>query len=130
MKQPEEAAIDFLLVTDDPRLQQEFVFALPVDAGTRCAKDARAAWKELQSALPTLVVVDIQSGSAGGYGLAMDMRASSGFAEIPVVMLLDRVQDSWLAKQAGAASWIVKPIAASALARRCVELVTGIRPEH
>lgn len=126
----DDAGIDLLLVTDDPHLKREFGFALPAGAKARCTTDARTAWKELQTAVPTLVVVDIQSGSAGGIGLAMDMSARSDFAQIPVVMLLDRIQDSWLAKQAGAASWILKPVPASALARQCVELIAGFHTGH
>jgi DNA-binding response OmpR family regulator len=126
MTSPDGANIEFLLVTDDPRLREEFRFALPTGAAARYAADARVAWKELQAGVPTLVVVDIQSGSAGGFGLARDMNARSDLAEIPVVMLLERVQDAWLAKQAGAVSWILKPIAATALARQCLELLARL----
>ena len=126
MTSPQGEDVEFLLVTDDPRLREEFRFALPTGAAARCAADARVAWKEMQTAVPTVVVVDIQSGSAGGFGLARDMNARSDLAEIPVVMLLERVQDAWLAKQAGAVSWILKPVPATALVRQCLELLARL----
>jgi DNA-binding response OmpR family regulator len=116
-----ERGIDLLVVTDSPQVQDEFRYALTTGVSARFASDARSAWKELQNQVPTVVVVDIQTGSAGGYGLAKDMSARPEFAHVPVVMLLERAQDSWLAKQAGATSYVCKPVAAASLVRKCLQ---------
>ena len=128
MTDSEASDIDLLVVTDDLRVQEELTYALPVGVQARFAADARSAWKELQTEVPSVVVVDIQTGSAGGYGLTRDMGARPEFAHVPVVMLLERLHDSWLAKQAGAASFVCKPVAATSLVRQCLEAATSSRP--
>ena len=128
MTDSEDSDIDLLVVTDDLQVQEELTYALPVGVQARFAADARSAWKELQTGVPSVVVVDIQTGSAGGYGLTKDMGARPEFAHVPVVMLLERRQDSWLAKQAGAAFFVCKPVPATSLVRQCLEAATAPRP--
>jgi DNA-binding response OmpR family regulator len=58
------------------------------------------------------VIVDLQVGSMGGMAVTRDVRDRSrrtGHGDLPVVMLLDRSADSFLAKRAGAAAWLIKP---------------------
>jgi DNA-binding response OmpR family regulator len=60
-----------------------------------------------------VVVVDLQIASMGGMAVARDIRNHADLndlAHIPVVMLLDRVADAFLAKRAGAAAWLTKPV--------------------
>jgi CheY-like chemotaxis protein len=109
-------------------VQKELRYTLPTGFSARFAADARSAWKELQTGVPNVVVVDIQTGSAGGYGLAMDMGTRPEFAQVPVIMLLERAHDSWLAKQAGAVSFVCKPVAATSLMQACMEAVSSSRP--
>lgn len=104
-----------LVVTDDDRLAAEAEFGLPRCEVTR-AEDARAAWAAMQRFTPALVIVDLQTGSAGGFSLARDMAADRRLAHVPVLLLLERPQDAWLASQAGAAAYRVKPLAAADLA--------------
>ncbi|HZJ52168.1 MAG TPA: response regulator [Actinomycetota bacterium] len=130
MTDTDASDIDLLLVTDDLRVQEELRYALPAGVSARFAADARSAWKELQTVIPSVVVVDIQTGSAGGYGLTKDMGARPEFAQVPVVMLLERAHDSWLAKQAGAVSFVCKPVAATSLVRQCIEAATSLSPSR
>lgn len=130
MTDTDASDIDLLLVTDDLRVQEELRYALPAGVSARFAADARSAWKELQTVIPSVVVVDIQTGSAGGYGLTKDMGARPEFAQVPVVMLLERAHDSWLAKQAGAVSFVCKPVAATSLVRQCIEAATSPSPSR
>ena len=61
------------------------------------------------------VVVDLQVGSMGGMAVTRDVRDKAkrtGHGDLPVVMLLDRSADGFLAKRAGAAAWLVKPFTA------------------
>jgi len=80
------------------------------------AMDSRHAWKAMSETSPNVVVVDIQTGSAGGYGLARDMSMNDRLRDVPILLLLERVQDGWLARQGGATRWLTKPVEAAALA--------------
>ncbi len=69
------------------------------------------------------VIVDMQVGSMGAMAVARDVRdvvRRSGRGELPVVILLDRAADAFLAKRAGAAAWLAKPFTAYDM-RRTVE---------
>jgi DNA-binding response OmpR family regulator len=58
------------------------------------------------------VIVDLQMGAMGGMAVIRDIRNVSGTrqdAGIPVVLLLDRSADVFLARRAGAAAWVTKP---------------------
>ena len=72
--------------------------------------DATAAIGSLQSFTPAVVVVDLLIGPAGGFALARDMSQDRRLARIPVIILVERDQDRWLAKQAGAALVLRKPV--------------------
>jgi DNA-binding response OmpR family regulator len=87
------------------------------------ARDAREAWVCLQERTPSAVVVDLQAGSAGGFALTRDMSYDARFADIPVVILLERDQDGWLAGQAGASLYRIKPVVAGELMRDIQELI-------
>lgn len=102
--------LQVMVVTDNPALRQELEFGFSHDVGVAHAVEARDAWRWLGDHLPSAVIVDLQTGSAGGYGLARDMQMSSRLGNIPIVVLLDRYQDEWLARQSGAGAIFVKPV--------------------
>jgi DNA-binding response OmpR family regulator len=65
-----------------------------------------------------LVIADLQMKAMGGMAVTRSLREATGSNEgvgIPVVLLLDRTADAFLAKRAGAASWVVKPFTAHQL---------------
>ena len=106
-----------LVVSDDPGIGDEARFGLPGQLEAVLTDEARSAWDVLGSLTPIAVVVDLMTGSAGGYGLARDMSQVDRLAKIPIVMLIDRDQDVWLARQAGATTTLRKPLEPGALAR-------------
>lgn len=58
------------------------------------------------------VLIDLQIGSMGGMAVARSVREAAsigGAPHVPVVILLDRNADEFLAKRAGAAAWVTKP---------------------
>ncbi len=62
---------------------------------------------------PDLVVVDLQMGSMGGMAVCLDLRleeSCGNLPHVPVLMLLDRRADVFLARRSGAEGWIVKPL--------------------
>jgi CheY-like chemotaxis protein len=77
---------------------------------------------------PDAAIVDIHTGSAGGYGLAKDMSQEPRLSKVPVLMLLERAQDTWLARQAGAALIKVKPVSSADLVREALAMM-GATPK-
>lgn len=105
---------DVLLATDADWVFDEVAGAL-ADRETRVSRvrsgrDLLAVTEELQ---PELVVVDLQIGSMGGMASCLELRAESDAGRLPpqkVLMLLDRSADVFLAKQARADGWLIKPL--------------------
>jgi CheY-like chemotaxis protein len=112
-----ERALQLLVVSDDPLVREQARFGFPKGVAVSFATDSREAMDALQGDEPSVVVVDMQTGSAGGYGLTTDMAADPRLARVPVVILLEREQDAWLAKKAGATSFHTKPPAPGELVR-------------
>jgi DNA-binding response OmpR family regulator len=78
---------------------------------------------------PDLVVLDMQIGNMGGVAVALDLRleASAGrVPDVPIVLLLDRECDRFLAKRADVDGVVVKPLDAGVL-RRTVKRVMAER---
>jgi DNA-binding response OmpR family regulator len=58
-------------------------------------------------------LVDLQMGSMGGMAVCLELRLEESYGNlphVPVLMLLDRRPDVFLAKRSGAEGWIVKPL--------------------
>ncbi|MCP3977160.1 MAG: response regulator [bacterium] len=64
------------------------------------------------------VVADLQVASMGGMAVARSVRENAtvqGLDPVPVVLLLDRSADTFLAGRSSAAGWVVKPFTAQQL---------------
>lgn len=75
-----------------------------------------------------LVVVDLQVATMGGMAICMDLRHLESFGAIehvPVLMLLDRRADVFLARRSGAEGFILKPINPVSLRRAVRALLDG-----
>lgn len=62
---------------------------------------------------PDLVVLDLQIGNMGGMACCMNLRLEEGagrLSRLPVIMLLDRPADEFLARRSQADAWFVKPV--------------------
>ena len=99
-----------LVVSDDPLLREDATYSFPEGFDVLLAGDARDALRIMDSRPPAVAIVDIKTGSAGGYNLVREMQQLTALHDIPVLMLLERRQDSWLASQAGARRWRTKPV--------------------
>ena len=88
------------------------------------ASDAREGLDLQKTDPPAVVIVDMQTGSAGGFALAKEMAFDARLAKIPILMLLERDQDVWLASQAGAKAIRTKPIDSGELARATLALAS------
>src|SRR3989454_6138420 len=86
----------------------------------------------VQERTPDLAVIDLQIGNMGGMAACLDLRLEEGggrLPHVPVLMLLDRRADVFLARRSQAEGWIVKPLEALRLRRAITTLLTGGAPE-
>ena len=77
---------------------------------------------------PDLVILDLQIGNMGGIAACLHLRHEAGaerLPDVPVLMLLDRQADVFLAKRSGADGWIVKPLDAFSLRRAATAIIEG-----
>ena len=62
---------------------------------------------------PDLVILDLQIGNMGGMAACLAVRQEEGMGRLaprPVMMLLDRDADVFLARHSRADCWLVKPV--------------------
>ena len=77
---------------------------------------------------PDLVVTDCQVGNMGGIAVALDLKLEESGGRlpyVPVLLLLDRRADVFLAKRSGAEGWLVKPLEPVRLRRAAKTLLDG-----
>ena len=75
---------------------------------------------------PDLVIVDMQMGNMGGMAVTLELRLQESYDavdHIPVLMLLDRRPDVFLARRSGAEGWLVKPLDPLRLRRAVLALL-------
>ena len=120
---------DVLLATDADWVFEEVAGALADDetrvSRVRSGRHLLAATTELQ---PELVILDLQIGSMGGMASCLELRAESDAGRLPhqnVLMLLDRSADVFLARQARADGWLIKPLNAFRLRQGRAALAEG-----
>ncbi len=76
---------------------------------------------------PDAVVADEIASRAGAFSLARDLRGAVDPYRGPIVIVLERKHDAWLARWSGADAWLVRPIDPFELADRLVELIQAYR---
>jgi two-component system OmpR family response regulator len=117
-----------LVIADEPWVRSEVHAALTEPAYTLIDHDdsrtaaARAGDEEVDA-----VITDLQVGTMGGMAVARELRdrdAMAGREFTPVVILLDRAADAFLAKRAGAAAWVIKPFT-TAMIREALQQAMG-----
>ena len=62
---------------------------------------------------PDLVILDLQMGNMGGMATTLELRLEQSggrLPHVPVLMLLDRRADVFLARRSDADGWLVKPL--------------------
>lgn len=103
-----------LLVSDAPAVLDEL--RAVIDDGRTEILEARRgqAVRDLVAAEhPDLVVSDLQVGTMGGVAICLDLRLEESggrLPHVPVLLLLDRRADVFLARRAGAEGFLVKPL--------------------
>jgi DNA-binding response OmpR family regulator len=118
-----------LLATDADQLHDEVDAALGDEDTTvqrvRAGREVIPAVKQLE---PDLVLLDLQIGNMGGMATCLSLRSEEGagrLARRPVLMLLDRHADVFLARRSDADGWLIKPLDAFRLRRAAEALLAG-----
>lgn len=123
------AVRNVLLATDSDVLFTEIDAALGSSTTTvsrvRAGRDVRAAVIEME---PDVVLLDMQIGSMGGVAAALDLRLEEGAERLApqrIVLLLDRDDDTFMARRSGADGWLVKPLEARRIERAVETILRG-----
>jgi len=120
-----------LVASDAPSVRHDVVSAI-ADPDTEVIEVASGpsvmeAVRHLAEA-PDLLVVDMQMSNMGGMAVCLDLGLEESYLDvdhIPVLMLLDRRPDVFLARRSGAEGWLVKPMDPLRLRRAVRALLEG-----
>lgn len=108
-----------LLIADDEWVQNEVAAAIDdVSTTVHHETDPRNATTTAAETRFDIILIDMQVGSMGGVALIRALRdeMSMGTVErVPMVLLLDRHADAFVAKRVEAAAYITKPFTAQDL---------------
>jgi len=103
-----------LVASDAPSVRAEVTaIASRPDIQIQEARSGPAVLAKVAEDLPDLVVVDLQMGNMGGMAVCLELRLEESYDNldhIPVLMLLDRRPDVFLARRSNADGWLVKPL--------------------
>jgi DNA-binding response OmpR family regulator len=103
-----------LVVADDPWVVGDVHAALSIGANELIDhSDPSTAAEAAGDKSIDVAVVDLQLASMGGMAITRSIRDLED--PVPVVLLLDREADTFLAGRSGATAWVVKPFTASSL---------------
>lgn len=118
-----------LLATDADAVYDEVEAALADEETTvRRVRSGREVPLAIADAAPDLVVLDLQIGTMGGVATCLHLRHESEdgrLPEVPILILLDRAADVFLARRSGADGWLVKPLDAFSLRRTATAILEG-----
>lgn len=120
---------EIVIATDSPAVfdQISSVVTSP-DTTVRWVKSGQAVREEIDARPADLAIVDMQIGTMGGVAVALDLRLEADAGRIqgcPVLLLLDRRADVFLARRSGVEGWIVKPLDPIRVRRAVAALLAG-----
>ncbi len=118
-----------LLATDADWIVDEVTAALggPDTSFTVC-RDGRSVSDVVAERQPDLVITDLQVGSMGGMAISLALRNDESVGtvpRVPILMLLDRRADVYLAQRSHADAWLIKPLDALRLQRAALAAIEG-----
>ncbi|MGA8724564.1 MAG: response regulator [Acidimicrobiales bacterium] len=118
-----------LIASDAPSVRAEVAAVAGTPELTiREARSGPDVMREVARSLPDLVVVDLQMGNMGGMAVCLELRLEESYdnlEHVPVLMLLDRRPDVFIARRSGAEGWVVKPLDPIRLRRAVAALLDG-----
>ena len=120
---------EIVIAADDQSVYDDIasVVAEP-DTKVRWVRSGEAVREAINRAPADLVIADMQIGTMGGVAVSMDLKleADAGRLEpCPVLLVLDRRPDVFMARRSGAEGWLVKPIDPIRLRTAVAALLAG-----
>ncbi len=128
------AMTEVLIATDSDAVFAEVEAAL-VDESTSIVRvrAGQAVAPAVADSTPDLVILDMQIGNMGGIATCLHLHHEAGaerLPEVPVLMLLDRQADVFLARRSDADGWVVKPLDAFSLRKAATAVLDGRGTAH
>ncbi len=120
---------DVLIASDAAWIRDE-VKSVLTDPETTVREVTRGAevLPAVRQRAPDLAVLDLQIGKMGAVAVCLDLRLEEGagrLPHVPVLILLDRRADVFLARRSGAEGWVVKPLDPMRLRRAVRTVLAG-----
>ena len=117
------------MVSDSPNVREEVIASLP-DAGitVRELNHGADVLPAVLEKTPDLIILDQQIGRMGGMATCLDLHLEHGagrLPHVPILQLLDRRADVFLARRSDAEGWLVKPLDPMRLGRAIKALLAG-----
>jgi DNA-binding response OmpR family regulator len=119
-----------ILVASDADWVRDQVRAALVGPGFEViqVERGRDVRKVVAERTPDLVIVDLQIANMGGMAVSLDLRLEESggrLPHVPILLLLDREADRFLARRSAADAMLVKPIDAGTLRRTVKTLLAA-----
>jgi len=117
-----------LLATDADWLFDDVAAALGGTHDVHRVREGAHVTDAIDRVDPELLILDLQIGNMGGVAasLLVKQEARAGrLPDVPILLLLDREADEFLATQSDADGWVTKPLNALALRRAALDLLAA-----
>lgn len=120
---------EILIATDSQAVYDEIAAVVSgPDSTVRWVRSGEAVRDEVNARPADVAIVDMQIGTMGGIAVALDLRLEADAGRLeqhPVLLVLDRRADVFLARRSGAEGWILKPLDPIRLRRAVSTLLAG-----
>jgi len=121
---------DVLVASDESWILEEVrsVLSGREDVTVREVSSGVDAVAAVHAKAPALAVLDMQVGNMGGIAVTQELRldeSADRLPHVPVLLLLDRRADVFLARRSGAEGYLVKPLDPIRLRRAVNALLEG-----
>ncbi|HEX2039374.1 MAG TPA: response regulator [Acidimicrobiales bacterium] len=121
---------DVLIAADAPWVREEVrsvLSGLP-DVSIREVDSGAAVVAAVEDAEPDLLILDFQIGNMGAIAVTLELRleeSADRLDHVPVLVLVDRRPDVFLARRSDAEGWLVKPLDPIRLRKAATALLEG-----
>lgn len=121
---------DVLIASDESWILEEVrsVLSGREDVTVREVSSGAAAVAAVHTSVPALAILDMQIGQMGGLATTQELRldeSADRLPHVPVLLLLDRRADVFLARRSDAEGYLVKPLDPMRLRRAINTLLEG-----